>query len=56
MLAGDAKASAVWVGEVQEDGIDVELPDMDSLIGKIFSGEHIDKKFTYLLGDNENKE
>lgn len=44
------------VSKVQEDGVDVELPDMDSLIGKIFSDEHIEKKFTYLLGDNENKE
>lgn len=38
--------------KVQEDGINVELPDMDSLIGKLFSDEHIEKKFTYLFGDN----
>lgn len=40
------------VSKVQEDGINVELPDMDSLIGKLFSDEHIEKKFTYLFGDN----
>ena len=40
------------VSKVQEDGINVELPDTDSLIGKLFSDEHIEKKFTYLFGDN----
>lgn len=42
--------------KVQEDGINVELPDMDSTIGKLVSDEYIDEKIMYILGDNENKE
>lgn len=46
--------------KVKEDGVDAELPDIDSLIKKLTSDEYIEKKIKDVLGDDvadrENKE
>ena len=41
--------------KIQEDKVDVDIPDIDGLIKESTSDEFIEKKITYLLGDNENK-
>lgn len=45
---------------MKEDGIDAELPDIDSLIKKLTSDEYIEKKIKDVLGDDmtdgKNKE
>lgn len=38
--------------EVKEDGVDTELPDIDSLIKKLTSDEYIEKKIKDVLGDD----
>lgn len=56
---------AKWIIEIlasktQEDGIDVELPNIDALIKECTSDEFIEKKINDILGDDvvdkENKE
>lgn len=56
---------AKWIMEIlasktQEDGIDVELPNIDALIKECTSDEFIEKKINDILGDDvvdkENKE
>lgn len=56
---------AKWIMEIlasktQEDGVDVELPNIDSLIKECTSDEFIEKKIKDVLGDDvvdkENKE
>lgn len=46
--------------KVKEDGVDTELPDIDSLIKKLTSDEYIEKKIKDVLGDDmadgKNKE
>ena len=46
--------------KVKEDGVDAELPDIDSLIKKLTSDEYIEKKIKDILGDDmpdgKNKE
>lgn len=46
--------------KVNEDGVDAELPDIDSLIKKLTSDEYIEKKIKDILGydmpDGKNKE
>ena len=36
----------------KEDGVDAELPDIDSLIKKLTSDEFIEKKIKDVLGDD----
>lgn len=48
---------AKWIMEIlasktQEDGIDVELPNIDALIKECTSDEFIEKKIKDILGDN----
>lgn len=38
--------------KVKEDGVDAELPDIDSLIKKLTSDEFIEKKIKDVLGDD----
>nr|DAP90424.1 MAG TPA: hypothetical protein [Caudoviricetes sp.] len=38
--------------KVKEDGVDAELPDIDSLIKKLTSDEYIEKKIKDVLGDD----
>ena len=38
--------------KVEEDGVDAELPDIDSLIKKLTSDEYIEKKNKDVLGDD----
>lgn len=54
-----------WIMEIlasktQEDGVDVELPNIDALIKELSSDEFIEKKIKDILGDDvankENKE
>lgn len=54
-----------WIMEIlasktQEDGVDVELPNIDALIKELSSDEFIEKKIRDILGDDvankENKE
>lgn len=54
-----------WIMEIlasktQEDGVDVELPNIDTLIKECTSDEYIEKKIKDILGDDvadrENKE
>ena len=56
---------AKWIMEIlasktQEDGVDVELPNIDALIKECTSDEFIEKKINDILGDDvvdkENKE
>mgnify|MGYP006867374004 CR=1 FL=1 len=56
---------AKWIMEIlasktQEDGVDVELPNIDALIKEGTSDEYIEKKIKYVLGDDmadgKNKE
>ena len=46
--------------KVKEDGVDAELPDIDSLIKKLTSDEYIEKKIKGIRGDDmpdgKNKE
>lgn len=46
--------------KVKEDGVDAELPDIDSLIKKLTSDEYIEKKIkdilVYDMPDGKNKE
>ena len=46
--------------KVKEDGVDAELPEIDSLIKKLTSDEYIEKKIKDILGDDmpdgKNKE
>lgn len=49
---------AKWIMEIlasktQEDGIDVELPNIDALIKECTSDEFIEKKIKDVLGDND---
>lgn len=49
---------AKWIMEIlasktQEDGVDVELPNIDSLIKECTSDEFIEKKIKDILGDND---
>lgn len=48
---------AALTSKMQKDGVDAELPDMNTLVENFISDEYIDKKITYLLGEqhNENK-
>lgn len=41
--------------KIQEDKVDVELPNIDALIKESTSDEFIEKKINDVLGDNENK-
>lgn len=48
---------AKWIMEIlaskkQEDGVDVELPNIDALIKECISDEFIEKKIKDILGDN----
>lgn len=48
---------AKWIMEIlasktQEDGVDVELPNIDALIKKLTSDEFIEKKIKDVLGDD----
>ena len=48
---------AKWIMEIlasktQEDGVDAELPDIDSLIKKLTSDEFNEKKIKDVLGDD----
>lgn len=48
---------AKWIMEIlasktQEDGVDVELPNIDALIKECTSDEFIEKKIKDILGDN----
>lgn len=49
---------AKWIMEIlasktQEDGIDVELPNIDALIKECTSDEFIEKKIKDILGEND---
>lgn len=55
----DLANSAWWkalngfiTSKVKEDGVDAELPDIDSLIKKLTSDEFIEKKIKDVLGDD----
>ena len=41
--------------KMQEDKVDAELPNIDTLIEENTSDEFIEKKINDVLGDNENK-
>lgn len=49
---------AKWIMEIlasktQEDGVDVELPNIDALIKECTSDEFVEKKIKDILGDND---
>ena len=50
----------ILASKTKEDGVDVELPNIDALIKELSSDEYIEKKINDVLGDNvvdkENKE
>ena len=56
-------ANSPWVklvmgmltSKMQEDKVDAELPNIDTLIEENTSDEFIEKKINDVLGDNENK-
>ena len=52
---------AKWIMEIlasktQEDGVDVELPNIDALIKECISDEFIEKKIKDILGDQASKD
>lgn len=52
---------AKWIMEIlasktQEDGVDVELPDIDALIKECTSDEFIEKKINDVLGEQTSNE
>ena len=52
IVYGEKNNNGFITSKVKEDGVDAELPDIDSLIKKLTSDEYIEKKIKDVLGDD----